>query len=110
MGLQLQLVRRWSQINIWYECNVECESDVRGMICDVNVFTFGRPPSVIDIMIHVKGLSFKEAFTTSQIAEMENLKVRFMGLAQLLKAKKTTGRHKDLDDIEILFRVKNGTV
>ena len=35
----------------------------------INVFTFGRPPSAIDIMTEVKGLHFKDTFKTSQIIE-----------------------------------------
>ena len=69
---------------------------------ELNVFTFGRPPSAIDIMTDVKGLHFKEAFKTSQIIEAGTLKVRVIGLNQLLKAKRAAGRHKDLDDIDNL--------
>jgi len=69
---------------------------------ELNVFTFGRPPSGIDIMTDVKGLHFNETFKTSQIVEVENLKVRLIGLNELLKAKRAAGRHKDLDDIENL--------
>ena len=69
---------------------------------ELNVFTFGRPPSGIDIMTDVKGLNFNEAFKTSQIVEVANLKIRLIELDQLLKAKKAAGRHKDLDDIENL--------
>ena len=69
---------------------------------ELNVFTFGRPPSAIDIMTEVKGLHFKEAFKTSQIIEAGSLKVRVIGLNQLLKAKRAAGRHRDLDDIDNL--------
>ena len=53
-------------------------------------------------MTDVKGLNFNETFKTSQIVEVENLKVRLIGLNELLKAKRAAGRHKDLDDIENL--------
>ena len=69
---------------------------------ELNVFTFGRPPSSIDIMTDVKGLNFAETFKDSKIVEVENLKVRLINLHQLLKAKTAAGRHKDLDDIENL--------
>jgi predicted nucleotidyltransferase len=69
---------------------------------ELNVFTFGRPPSAIDIMTDVKGLHFNEAFKTSQIIEAGTLKVRVIGLNQLLKAKRAAGRHRDLDDIDNL--------
>jgi hypothetical protein len=69
---------------------------------ELNVFTFGRPPSSIDIMTDVKGLIFEETFKTSSIVDIENLKVRVIHLNQLLNAKKASGRHKDLDDIDHL--------
>ena len=69
---------------------------------ELNVFTFGRPPSSIDIMTDVKGLDFNETFKTSQIVEVEDLKVRLIELNELLKAKRAAGRYKDLDDIENL--------
>ena len=70
---------------------------------EFNVFTFGRPPSSIDIMTDVKGLNFKETFKASQIVQVDDLKVRLIGLTQLLKAKRAAGRYKDLDDIENLI-------
>jgi hypothetical protein len=69
---------------------------------ELNVFTFGRPPSRIDIMTDVKGLNFNETFKTSQIVQVEDLKVRLIERNQLLKAKRAAGRFKDLDDIENL--------
>lgn len=69
---------------------------------ELNVFTFGRPPSSIDIMTDVKGLIFEETFKTSSIVDIENLKVRVIHLNQLLNAKKASGRHKDLDYIDHL--------
>jgi hypothetical protein len=69
---------------------------------ELNVFTFGRPPSSIDIMTDVKGLNFSEAFRNSKVVEVESLKVRLIHIDQLLKAKRASGRHKDLDDIENL--------
>ncbi len=69
---------------------------------EVNAFTFGRPPSSIDIMTDVKGLNFEETFKTSSIIEVEDLKVRLIHRDQLLQAKRASGRYKDLDDIENL--------
>ena len=69
---------------------------------ELNVFTFGRPPSSIDIMTDVKGLGFNETFKASKVVEVESLKVRLINLDQLLNAKKASGRNKDLDDIDHL--------
>jgi hypothetical protein len=67
-----------------------------------NVFSFGKPPVSIDIMTEVKGLSFDTAYQASNIIKIENLSVRLINLNDLLKAKKSSGRPKDLDDIENL--------
>ena len=69
---------------------------------ELNVFTFGRPPSSIDIMTDVKGLEFDETFNNSKIIEAGGLQIRLIGLTDLLQAKTASGRHKDLDDIENL--------
>jgi predicted nucleotidyltransferase len=69
---------------------------------ELNVFTFGRPPSSIDIMTDVKGLNFNQTFKNSKVVEIESLNVRLIHLNELLQAKKAAGRHKDLDDIENL--------
>lgn len=68
----------------------------------LNVFTFGRPPVSIDIMKEVKGLNFEETYRESQIIEIESLSVRLIHYNHLIKAKKSSGRSKDLDDLENL--------
>ncbi len=67
-----------------------------------DVFSFGRPPVSIDIITKLKGVSFIEAFPQAKIFEEEGLKIRFIHLDNLLQAKRASGRHKDLDDIEKL--------
>jgi len=65
-----------------------------------DVFTFGRPPVSIDIMTKVRGLDFEHALSGSVEFEVgNNIRVRTIGLADLIKAKQSSGRHKDLDDI-----------
>lgn len=68
-----------------------------------DVFTFGRPPVAIDIMTKVKGLEFSAALQKSEWFELkETLKVRALALNDLIKAKKSSGRLKDLNDLEHL--------
>ena len=69
---------------------------------NLDVFTFGRPPSAIDIMIKVKGLDFKECFANSVFFEDDGLEVRTIHIANLINAKKASGRPKDIDDLENL--------
>lgn len=69
-----------------------------------DVFSFGNPPVCIDVMTKVKGLEFDECFEQSQIFEDDNLKVRIIHYDDLLKAKKSSNRPKDIDDIENLTK------
>ena len=68
----------------------------------IDVFTFGVPPVQIDLMLEVKGLTFEAAYTQSIINEIDNIPIRYLDLRTLKEAKKHSGRHKDLDDLEHL--------
>lgn len=69
---------------------------------DFDVFSFGRPPVSIDIMTNVKGLVFEDAFVASKMIKIESISVRLIQYEDLIKAKKASGRSKDLDDLENL--------
>ena len=68
----------------------------------LDVFTFGKPPVCIDIMKEVKGLNFEPAYQHSTIVEAEGFPIRLVDYRDLIKAKKASGRAKDLNDIENL--------
>ena len=68
-----------------------------------DVFTFGRPPVSIDILTQVLGVEFDGAFAQAECFEItDSLSVRSLRLADLLDAKRSAGRSKDLDDLEHL--------
>ncbi|WP_461449336.1 DUF6036 family nucleotidyltransferase [Mucilaginibacter sp.] len=67
-----------------------------------DVFTFGRPPSAIDIMVKVKGLDFNECYNNAIYFEEDGLPIRTIHFNNLINAKKASGRSKDLDDLENL--------
>ena len=67
-----------------------------------DVFSFGRPPVSIDIITKLKGVEFNDAFSQVQTFDEDGLRIRFIHLNNLIEAKKASGRHKDLDDIEKL--------
>jgi hypothetical protein len=70
-----------------------------------DVFSIGRSPIRIDVISKLKGLDFDEAYNHSLVKEIEGLKVNYLHLNDLIKAKKAAGRFKDLDDIEKLTRL-----
>jgi len=69
---------------------------------DFDVFTFGNPPSSIDIMVEVKGLIFKDCYKNAIYFEEDGLVIRTIYITDLKNAKKASGRSKDLDDLENL--------
>jgi hypothetical protein len=69
---------------------------------EMDVFTFGKAPSSIDIMVTVKGLNFDECFKNAVFFEEDGLQVRTIDIGNLISAKKAAGRYKDLNDLENL--------
>ena len=67
-----------------------------------DVFTFGTPPVAIDIMVNVKGLNFEECYNRTIIFKDEKLEIRTIHKNDLINAKKSSGRSKDLNDLENL--------
>jgi hypothetical protein len=85
-----------------YEMNLEKFLDAS----KTDVFSFGRPPITIEILTHVKGVDFNEAFARSKIIEEDRLKIRLIHFDDLITGKKAGGRYSDLDDIEKLTKTK----
>ncbi len=67
-----------------------------------DVFTFGRPPSSIDIILNLKGLSFADAFDKGVMVSVGGTSVRLIHYQHLIEAKQAAGRLRDLNDIEQL--------
>ena len=65
-----------------------------------DIFTFGTPPVAIDLMMEIRGLVFETCFSHSVLFEDGDLKIRTIQKSDLIKAKKSTGRSKDLNDLE----------
>ena len=68
----------------------------------LDVFTFGRPPSSIDLMTSVKGMDFEECYKNTIFFAEDGLQIRTIHFNNLIAAKKASGRHKDMDDLENL--------
>ena len=49
----------------------------------IDVYSYGRPPVAIDILIEVKGCSFNEALLQSKIYIEEELSIKFINLTTL---------------------------
>jgi hypothetical protein len=66
------------------------------------VIQLGRPPQRIDLLTELDGVVFDESYATRQEVAIEDISVSFIGLDQLRKNKKASGRHQDLADVEHL--------
>jgi hypothetical protein len=72
---------------------------------EMDVFSFGVEPQAIDIMTAVKGLTFIETYETASIEDYEGSKIKIIHINNLIKAKESSGRFKDLNDIEHLKKL-----
>jgi len=69
------------------------------------VFQIGVPPRRIDIITHIDGVEFHNAYQDKEEVEMENMKIPFLSKSNLIKNKKATGREKDKIDIKYLIEL-----
>ena len=67
-----------------------------------DVFTFGKPPAAIDIMIRLHGVEFDAAFERAVMFSEDGLEIRTIHRNDLITAKQSAGRWKDLDDLQNL--------
>ena len=66
------------------------------------IFQIGLAPRRIDIITHIDAVSFQEALKAAMIIEIDELKVPVISKSALIKNKRSTGRAKDLLDVETL--------
>jgi hypothetical protein len=66
------------------------------------IFQIGVAPCRIDILTSIDGIKFDDAFTRSEIVEIEGIPVHVLSISDLIKNKRATGRTKDLADAEML--------
>lgn len=64
------------------------------------VVQLGQPPYRIDLVTSISGVDFQSCFPNTIETELDGVPVRFIGLEDLKKNKRSTGRLRDLSDIE----------
>lgn len=67
-----------------------------------NVLTFGTAPTRVDLINEIDGVTYDEARPNVVRGKYGDVEVTFIGLADLLKNKKSTPRTKDKGDVEEL--------
>ena len=70
------------------------------------VIQFGRPPHRIDLLNHIDGVSFREAWPNKVEVEIcgsgTAIRTAYLGKAELVQNKRASARPKDMDDVEHL--------
>ena len=66
------------------------------------VFQMGLPPFRIDVLTELSGLAFAEAWAERTHASFGDVDVPVIGRDAFIKNKRSTGRAKDLGDVESL--------
>lgn len=62
------------------------------------VTQFGQPPYRIDLLSEIDGVSFGEVWRGALRTVIDGQPMRVIGVSELLKNKKATGRRKDAED------------
>lgn len=68
------------------------------------VYQIGLPPSRIDVLTEITGVTFDEAWASREAADLEGSTIWFLGRETLVRNKQATGRPKDLADVSRLRR------
>lgn len=68
------------------------------------VYQIGLPPSRIDVLTEISGVTFDEAWSSREDGTLEGRTVHFLGRDALVRNKQATGRPKDLADVARLRR------
>jgi hypothetical protein len=67
------------------------------------IFQIGVAPRRIDIITSVDGLKFDDAFIHSKIIDIEGIPIHVLSVSDLIINKRSTGRTKDMADVELLL-------
>lgn len=66
------------------------------------IIQLGYPPVRIDIITSIDGVEFDEAYINKQIVDTDGFNISFIGIRELKKNKKCSGRPQDIADLEKL--------
>lgn len=66
------------------------------------IIRMGYPPIRIEVLTEISGVNFKQCYVRRKEIKIDGIKVKMISLGDLLRNKKASGRHKDLNDLENL--------
>lgn len=74
------------------------------------IFQIGVIPRRIDVITHIDGVNFKDAYAAKLVVEMDDLKIPFLSKENIIKNKLASGRPKDRLDVEYLKEARSQNV
>jgi len=74
------------------------------------IIQLGYEPVRVDIITSIDGCTFEEIWKNRKAGSYGKQKVSFIGIKELIKNKKVTGRRQDEADLEILKKVKSARI
>lgn len=77
-------------------------------LAEGTIIQLGVQPNRIDLLTSISGVSFEDAWKTRDRGTLDGLEVAFVGREALIRNKRSTGRAKDLGDIEELEKKPRG--
>jgi len=69
-----------------------------------NVIQLGYPPIRIDLLTELDGVAFDDCYKNIELIELDDIILSVISYNDLVKNKKASGRHRDLDDLENLAK------
>ncbi len=69
------------------------------------VIGMGIPPYKIEVITSIDGVTFEVCYDNRLSIEIEGIPIYYLSLPYLRQNKKSSGRHKDLDDLEHLPQI-----
>mgnify|MGYP000389073544 CR=1 FL=1 len=73
-------------------------------------YQMGIPPMRVDILMGIPGVDFEDAWTRRVSVNFAKLTVSFISKADLIAAKKASGRPQDLIDVDVLSQIESKSV
>ncbi len=68
------------------------------------IIRLGEPPQRLEVLMGISGVSFEECYRNRIVCQAEDVKVNFINRELLLQNKTSSGRPKDLVDVEHLLK------
>lgn len=70
--------------------------------------SFGREPIRIEVLTQIDGVAFGDCLSRSLVKDITGVSLRYIHFDDLAKNKLSTGRSKDIADIEELEKKRKG--